>query len=266
MIERPCEREESTCASQKNRFSRQDARAAWARRGSRDERDDRAGVECLAARRAAGFLAQSLAGHCFSSGAACIFSGDFMQASVYRRVIVITAMVWLPLLVLSSSRAAHGKKSVVEVPFFYDLEMHIRLLVALPLLIIAELFVHLHMRPVLGQFVERDLIPGGRDAALSMRRSPLPSDCATPRWLEVLLDRAWPMPSGVAAGLGARKSALDLTSWLRRASAGGRLQPSLAGWYLGFVSLPIFQFLLVRWYFRVFVWARCLWMVSRTPS
>jgi hypothetical protein len=53
-----------------------------------------------------------------------------------------------------------------------------------------------------------------------------------------------------------------LTSWYG-APAGGRLQPSLAGWYLGFVSLPIFQFLLVRWYFRVFVWARCLWMVSR---
>jgi hypothetical protein len=29
------------------------------------------------------------------------------------------------------------------------------------------------------------------------------------------------------------------------------------------VSLPIFQFLLVRWYFRLFVWTRFLWQVSR---
>jgi hypothetical protein len=29
------------------------------------------------------------------------------------------------------------------------------------------------------------------------------------------------------------------------------------------VSLPIFQFLLLRWYFRVFIWIRFLWQVSR---
>ena len=29
------------------------------------------------------------------------------------------------------------------------------------------------------------------------------------------------------------------------------------------MSLPLFQFLLLRWYFRLFVWARFLWQVSR---
>jgi AcrR family transcriptional regulator len=33
-------------------------------------------------------------------------------------------------------------------------------------------------------------------------------------------------------------------------------------WY-GYVSLPIFQFLLIRWYFRIFIWTRFLWQVSR---
>ena len=33
-------------------------------------------------------------------------------------------------------------------------------------------------------------------------------------------------------------------------------------WY-GYVSVPIFQFLLIRWYFRLFIWARFLWQVSR---
>jgi len=36
-----------------------------------------------------------------------------------------------------------------------------------------------------------------------------------------------------------------------------------AGFWYGFVSLPIFQFVLLRWYFRLFVWARLLWQVSR---
>ena len=33
-------------------------------------------------------------------------------------------------------------------------------------------------------------------------------------------------------------------------------------WY-GYVSLPLFQFLLLRWYFRLFIWTRFLWQVSR---
>jgi hypothetical protein len=38
---------------------------------------------------------------------------------------------------------------------------------------------------------------------------------------------------------------------------------SLAGIWYGYVSLPLFQFLGFRWYFRVFIWARLLKRVSR---
>jgi hypothetical protein len=33
-------------------------------------------------------------------------------------------------------------------------------------------------------------------------------------------------------------------------------------WY-GYLSLPLFQFLLLRWYFRLFIWTRFLWQASR---
>ena len=38
---------------------------------------------------------------------------------------------------------------------------------------------------------------------------------------------------------------------------------SLAGWWHALISVPLFQFLLLRWYFRVFIWARFLWQMSR---
>jgi hypothetical protein len=38
---------------------------------------------------------------------------------------------------------------------------------------------------------------------------------------------------------------------------------SRAGWWAACVSLPVAQFLLVRWYFRLFIWGRFLWQVSR---
>jgi hypothetical protein len=56
--------------------------------------------------------------------------------------------------------------------------------------------------------------------------------------------------------------ALDVTTWYAAPSAqGSRL--SLAGIWYGYVSLPLFQFLMLRWYFRLFVWARFLWQISR---
>ena len=57
-------------------------------------------------------------------------------------------------------------------------------------------------------------------------------------------------------------SAIDATTWYREA-VGGQLRPTMAGWWFGCVSLPLVQFILLRWYFRLFIWARFLWHVSR---
>jgi hypothetical protein len=76
-----------------------------------------------------------------------------------RRVIVIASLAWLPLLVLSllEGRALGGS---VTVPFLHDIEAHVRFLVALPLLILAEVAVHRRLPPLLQQFLKRHLISG----------------------------------------------------------------------------------------------------------
>jgi hypothetical protein len=38
-----------------------------------------------------------------------------------------------------------------------------------------------------------------------------------------------------------------------------------AGWWYAFVSLSIFRFILIRWYFRLFIWYRFLWQVRAMP-
>ena len=45
--------------------------------------------------------------------------------------------------------------------------------------------------------------------------------------------------------------------------SGAEASTSLAGWWFALVSLPIYQFLFLRWYYRLFIWARFLWHVSR---
>jgi hypothetical protein len=55
---------------------------------------------------------------------------------------------------------------------------------------------------------------------------------------------------------------LDALTWYATPMAEGS-KLSLAGIWYSYVSLPIFQFLLIRWCFRLLIWARFLWQVSR---
>jgi hypothetical protein len=147
----------------------------------------------------------------------------------------------------------------VAVPFLKDVEVHIRFLVALPLLIVAELVVHQRMRPLIQQFLERNLVPendlrrfeAAIASAVRLRNSV---------FAEVLL-------IALVYGFGILVVwryyiALDTATWYATPTAGGSTLSVAGAWY-GYVSLPLFQFLLVRWYFRLFIWARFLWQVSR---
>ncbi len=67
-------------------------------------------------------------------------TGDALELLV-RRVVAIPLFAWLPLLVLSAleGQALGGS---VAIPFLLDVEVHVRFLLVMPLLIIAELVVH----------------------------------------------------------------------------------------------------------------------------
>jgi len=183
---------------------------------------------------------------------------DDALAQVRQRIIVIALFAWLPLLVLS---ALGGKvlRGSVAVPFLLDLEVHIRFLVALPLLIAAELVVHRRMHPVVEDFLQRKLVPESAimrfhaaiESAFRLRNSVL---------AEVLLI-AFVYVVGILI-VWRQYLALDSATWYATPSVHGS-KLSLAGMWYGYVSLPIFQFLLVRWYFRLFIWTRFLWQVSR---
>ena len=184
-------------------------------------------------------------------------SGDALEL-VRQRIIIISLLAWLPLLVLSAleGQALGGRAAV---PFLLDLEVHIRFLVVVPLFIAAELVVHQRMRFVVRQFLDRNLIPESAmtrfDAAIAsafrLRNSVL---------AEVLLI-AFVYVVGVLI-VWRHYTALATATWYAVPTVEG-LQLSLSGMWYGYVSLPIFQFLMLRWYFRLFIWMRFLWQVSR---
>ena len=175
-----------------------------------------------------------------------------------QRIIAISLFTWLPLVLLSALEG-HLWGGTLAVPFLLDMEVHIRFLVAVPLLIIAELVVHQRLHPIAQTFLERNMIP---EAALARFDRAITSAFRLRN--SVLAETLLIFFVYVVGVLVVWRhyTALDAATWYTTPSNAGS-ELSLAGIWYGYVSLPIFQFLLIRWYFRLFIWTRFLWQVSR---
>ena len=175
-------------------------------------------------------------------------SNQRMMRAFTVLVLATAIFCWLPLLLLSTAEGTllRGNTSV---PFLTDLEVHVRFLLALPILMMAEVSMEKRLSPLGRLFLQRDLIPEDararfeaiRKSAIRQRKS-----IAVEIVLVVLVYTA-----GVF--FWRRFLALDAPTWHATPAAGG-LQFSLAGTWYQYVSLPIFQFLLWRWYFWIWVW------------
>ncbi len=174
---------------------------------------------------------------------------------LYRRLLIITLVAWLPLLLLAMLGFPAGSAS--RLSFFHDVEVHTRFLVALPVLIWAETLVHSRIRPVVYRFVERRIV--------------VPQDL--PRF-HMAIESAVRLRNSVPAEIGLLAVVYTLGLWLWHsrlgvetstwyAAPGGRWNLTPAGFWYVFVSIPILQFILLRWYMRLFTWFRFLWQVSR---
>ena len=188
-------------------------------------------------------------------------SGDALEL-LRQRILVFVAITWLPLLVLSALEGhAWGGRATMPLPFLLDVEANVRFLVALPLLIVAELVVHRRMLPVVRQFRERNLVPEGAvprfDAAIASAFRLRNSVAA-----EVVLI-AFVYMVGVLL-FWRYYVAMSTATWYATPAAGG-LKLSVTGVWYAYVSLPFFQFLLLRWYYRILIWSRFLWQASRIP-
>jgi hypothetical protein len=182
--------------------------------------------------------------------------GDHLEL-LYRRLIFFVGITWLPLFLLAAVLPFAG--SAGRLSFLRDIEVHARFLVALPAFVVAEFLVHARMLPVARRFVERRII--------------LLDDL--PRFYRAV-ESAFSLRNSIPLELGlfAAVYAFGLWFWHGRfgiqaatwyAMPGGRWHLTPAGFWYVLVSIPILQFMLLRWYVRFFIWYRFLWQVSRIP-
>jgi hypothetical protein len=176
---------------------------------------------------------------------------------LHRRVLFMPLLAWLPLLLLSVFER-HALGGAIKIPFLHDIESSVRFLVALPVLIASEMVVHDRISPLIRRFVEKHIVvtedlPAFYSAVRSALR--VRDSLSGELILAILVYTAglWIWRSQVALG--------DPT-WYALPDT-KRLHLTLAGYWYAFVSIPMFQFILLRWYMRLVIWFRLLWKISR---
>jgi len=172
------------------------------------------------------------------------------------RIGVITALAWLPMVPLTilSGRFA----GVLREPFLYDYKVHTKLLFSLPLMILAEMVVYMGMRSIPAQFVERHIITDSLrpafdkvvSSAMRLRNSVFAEAALL---LLVVFSGHYIWPDAPA---------LHSDTWYATVTDSVLCRTPAGRWY-AFVSVPVFQFILLRWYYRIFIWYRFLFQVSR---
>jgi len=173
-----------------------------------------------------------------------------------RRLIFFTFIAWVPLLVLSFLDG--NALDSVRLPFLRDFAAHSKYLIALPLLVAAEWSVHRVMSPVIKQFLSREIVCGDDvarfhkivDSTIRLRNN---------LWIELALIA---LVYTVGHVLWLQNVPAECTTWYGT-RVGDVVQVTRAGFWYSWVSAPLLQFLLLRWYYRLVVWTLFLWRTSK---
>ena len=173
---------------------------------------------------------------------------------VHRRIALFLLFTWIPLLLLTLL-APHTRVTLSA--FLRDIAVHTRFLVALPILIAAELLMHSRIPGVIRTFVDFRLIssedmPRLKSAINSTVR--LLDSASLELWLLVFV-------YVLAPWIWNDRATVNVAAWC--GSAVDRWQLTPAGYWYVFVAMPIFLFILLRWYVRILIWFRLLWQISR---
>jgi len=175
--------------------------------------------------------------------------------NIFRRIIAVIVITWVPLLLLSiKDGLVIG--DAVKIALLHDYSTYGRLLIGLPLLLVAEVVIDPAIRSAVREFVDARLI----------QEKELPE-------FERVLYRAQRLRDSVIPELALLLLAFfpvflfqhewqtgAISSW--HSTAKGL---TAAGWWYATVSAPFIRFFLYRWAFRYFIWTLLLWKLSRTP-
>lgn len=176
--------------------------------------------------------------------------------AIRRRALLVVLIAWLPLIVLAVVQSMSVRADFV-MPVLREVGLHARYLIAAPLLVFAEASCAPQLNAIVRHVRDGGMVDGcdrGRldEAVASTRRllqSKLAEICAFALAYLIVLATVLSHPPG------------ELPIWAQ--PAGGMPRYSLAGWWHMLVSLPLLLVLILGWLWRLLLWSRLLWHISR---
>ncbi len=175
---------------------------------------------------------------------------------IVRRCLVFALVTWLPIAIwaLYWRRVFPGE---IAEPLLQHFGVHVRCLLAIPLMVIAEIAGNLFPQSFVRYFVSSGLVP----------------DDAKPRYVQILrsaerLRDAWPAWATIlvivvlVAMVNRDSTHLHELVWAKEDGAGST-SLGFGGWWFLHVLRPLFAALLLVWVWRLVVCAVLLWRISR---
>jgi len=178
------------------------------------------------------------------------------EAAIGRRAVIAVLVAWVPLVVLAQLQGLAMGTGHVTV--LMDFAAYARFLVAVPLLVLAEGQTRTWLQRVLGHFTDTRLIPVSEDASFTSLLESTRRLLSSPIALLVIVALAFALT--LASGAAWKAQGAQLWTVLER---DGQQVVSYAGWWRLLVSQPLFLSLLLTWFWRLFLWARCVRRIAR---
>jgi hypothetical protein len=170
-----------------------------------------------------------------------------------RLGLVLALLTWMPLAVLTLLEGVLHEGP--RIGFWHSIGTHVRLLLAIPLFFVAESVFDTRVADVLRRMRQiRLVLP---DDELRLAAAVRQAIRARNSWL---MEPAIAIFTTALIWAGLRSDLpLGVSTW-RTTTDGGH---TLAGWWYGLVSIPVFQFLFWRWCWRLVIWSQLLWRIAR---
>jgi hypothetical protein len=170
-----------------------------------------------------------------------------------RRAVFLALLTWLPIVIWAVTAGRLVTAEAGE-PLLQHFGIHVRCLLAIPLLILAEAAMDKTARRLLPQFLSSGVIESGQrsqfeQVGVDVRRL---RDSSLP-WVFVLgVALAWSLVEQPDLHADAMSWALDADQKL-----------GFGGWWFGYVVRPIFLALVLSWLWRLLLVVYWFWRVSR---
>jgi len=173
------------------------------------------------------------------------------QLRLLRRVAIVVAIGWLPLLLLATleGNAWHAAGS----GFLNDYAVQARSLVAAGLLVLGEATCAPWLTAIASQFVTAGFIAGGDRPAFTRAVDATRQALRSRRAAIAIVLIAYAATIAIFATVGLPQT------WLAHANG----SPTLAGWWHLQVSAPLLLALLLGWVWRAWLWGRFLMRIAR---